>query len=196
MRYAGVFKKAAHDRAAYVPDLPGCVTTGRTLEDTRRPIVEVIQFQIEPMQLRGEPAPEPIFGRRQTIINILKGGLMALETWFCLANLVLSDWRNQVGIARLDFTCTPAGFSDQALSRMNNPNTGYRRRLWLNVLLLCAPPAGPRMPGLRAHVEVTAALPAAFAGGYNLHTGRRAMVYRPIRERWLAMKLAIEERRS
>ncbi len=147
MRYAGVFKKAAHDRAEYVPDLPGCVTTGRTLEDTRRPIVEVIQFQIEPMQLRGEPAPEPIIGRPQIIISILKGGLMALETWFCLANLVLSDSRNQVGIARLDFTCTPAGFSDQALSRMNNPNTGYRRRLWLNVLLLCAPRRARGCPG-------------------------------------------------
>jgi hypothetical protein len=35
MIYAVVFEKAPHNWAAYVPDLPGCVTTGPTLEDTR-----------------------------------------------------------------------------------------------------------------------------------------------------------------
>jgi predicted RNase H-like HicB family nuclease len=32
MTYAGVFEKADHNRTAYVPDLPGCVTTGPTLD--------------------------------------------------------------------------------------------------------------------------------------------------------------------
>jgi predicted RNase H-like HicB family nuclease len=34
MIYAVVFEKAPHNWVAYVPDLPGCVTTGPTLEDT------------------------------------------------------------------------------------------------------------------------------------------------------------------
>jgi predicted RNase H-like HicB family nuclease len=38
---------------------PGCVTTGRTFEETRRPIAEAIEFHIEGMRLRSEPVPEP-----------------------------------------------------------------------------------------------------------------------------------------
>jgi predicted RNase H-like HicB family nuclease len=59
MTYAVVFEKAAHDWAAYVPDLPGCVTTGPTLEDTRRLLAEAIEFHIHGMRLHGEPVPEP-----------------------------------------------------------------------------------------------------------------------------------------
>ena len=57
--YTVVFEKAAHNWAAYVPDLPGCVTTGRTLEETRRLIAEAIEFHIEGMRLRNEAVPEP-----------------------------------------------------------------------------------------------------------------------------------------
>jgi predicted RNase H-like HicB family nuclease len=59
MTYAVVFEKAPHNCAAYVPDLPGCVTTGPTLEDTRRLIAEAIEFHIEGMRLHGEEVPEP-----------------------------------------------------------------------------------------------------------------------------------------
>ncbi len=59
MRYAVVFEKAPDNWAAYVPDLPGCVTTGQTLSATRRLIAEAIQFHVEGMRLRGEPVPEP-----------------------------------------------------------------------------------------------------------------------------------------
>lgn len=58
-RYAVVFERAAQNWAAYVPDLPGCVTTGPTLEETRRLIAEAIEFHLEGMRLRGEPIPEP-----------------------------------------------------------------------------------------------------------------------------------------
>lgn len=58
-KYAVVFERAANNWAAYVPDLPGCVTTGGTLEETRRLIAEAIEFHIEGMRLRGERVPEP-----------------------------------------------------------------------------------------------------------------------------------------
>jgi len=58
-KYAVVFEKAAHNWAAYVPDLPGCVTTGSTLEEARRLVAEAIEFHIEGMRLRGERVPEP-----------------------------------------------------------------------------------------------------------------------------------------
>lgn len=58
-KYAVVFERASHNWAAYVPDLPGCVTTGPTLEETRRLIAEAIEFHIEGMRLNGEAVPEP-----------------------------------------------------------------------------------------------------------------------------------------
>jgi predicted RNase H-like HicB family nuclease len=58
-KYAVVFEKAPNNWAAYVPDLPGCVTTGRTIEETRRLIAEAVEFHIEGMRLRGEAVPEP-----------------------------------------------------------------------------------------------------------------------------------------
>lgn len=59
MRYAVVFEKAPGNWAAYVPDLPGCVTTASTLEDARRLIAEAIEFHIEGLRRRGDPVPEP-----------------------------------------------------------------------------------------------------------------------------------------
>jgi predicted RNase H-like HicB family nuclease len=67
MRYAVVFEKAARNWAAYVPDLPGCITTGPTLEDTRRLIAEAIEFHIEGMRLHGEPVPQP-----STVVDIVE----------------------------------------------------------------------------------------------------------------------------
>ena len=58
-KYAVVFEKAAHNWAAYVPDLPGCITTGPTLEAARTLISEAIEFHIDGMRLHGEQVPEP-----------------------------------------------------------------------------------------------------------------------------------------
>ena len=59
MRYAVIFEKAAHNWAAYVPDLPGCVTTAPTLDAARRLISEAIEFHIEGLRLHGQSVPEP-----------------------------------------------------------------------------------------------------------------------------------------
>jgi predicted RNase H-like HicB family nuclease len=59
MRYAVVIEKAENNYSAYVPDLPGCITTGKTIEDTRRLIREAIEFHIEGLREDGEPVPEP-----------------------------------------------------------------------------------------------------------------------------------------
>jgi predicted RNase H-like HicB family nuclease len=58
-RYAVVFEKAQNNWAAYVPDLPGCITTGKTLEDTKRNVREAIELHLEAMQEIGETIPEP-----------------------------------------------------------------------------------------------------------------------------------------
>lgn len=47
MRYAIVIEKAGSNFSAYVPDLPGCIATGATLEEVEREIREAIEFHIE-----------------------------------------------------------------------------------------------------------------------------------------------------
>ena len=59
MRYAVVYEKAPHNYAAYVPDLPGCVTTGKTREEVEKNIREAIAFHLEGMRLENLPIPEP-----------------------------------------------------------------------------------------------------------------------------------------
>ena len=59
MRYAVVIEKAENNYSAYVPDLPGCVATGQTIEETERLIEEAIEFHLEGMRADGLPIPEP-----------------------------------------------------------------------------------------------------------------------------------------
>jgi predicted RNase H-like HicB family nuclease len=58
-RYAIVIETADSNFAAYVPDLPGCVATGATIQETERLIREAIRLHIEGMREDGIPAPEP-----------------------------------------------------------------------------------------------------------------------------------------
>ena len=57
--YAVIFEKAENNWAAYVPDLPGCMTTGRTLDETKINIREAIRGHLETMKDFGDPIPQP-----------------------------------------------------------------------------------------------------------------------------------------
>jgi predicted RNase H-like HicB family nuclease len=59
MRYAIVIEKAGSNYSAYVPDLPGCVATGVTVEETEREIREAIEFHLAGLREDGTPIPEP-----------------------------------------------------------------------------------------------------------------------------------------
>jgi predicted RNase H-like HicB family nuclease len=59
MRYAIVIERAGDNYCAYVPDLPGCVATGATPEETEKTIREAIRLHIEGLREDGEPIPEP-----------------------------------------------------------------------------------------------------------------------------------------
>ena len=58
-KYAVIFERAQTNWAAYVPDLPGCVTTGKTLDDTERNIREAISGHLATLHEFGETVPEP-----------------------------------------------------------------------------------------------------------------------------------------
>jgi predicted RNase H-like HicB family nuclease len=59
MRYAIVIEKADGNYSAYVPDLPGCVATGDTVEAVECEIRNAIRFHIEGLKEDGLPVPEP-----------------------------------------------------------------------------------------------------------------------------------------
>jgi predicted RNase H-like HicB family nuclease len=59
VRYAVIFEQARNNWAAYVPDLPGCITTGATLEDTERNIREAIEGHLETLREFGAQVPPP-----------------------------------------------------------------------------------------------------------------------------------------
>ncbi len=58
-RYAIVVEKAESNYAAYVPDLPGCIATGATVEETERLLREAIELHVEGMREDGLPIPKP-----------------------------------------------------------------------------------------------------------------------------------------
>lgn len=59
MRYAIVIEKADGNYSAYVPDLPGCVATGATIEECEAQIREAIEFHLEGLREDGLPIPAP-----------------------------------------------------------------------------------------------------------------------------------------
>jgi predicted RNase H-like HicB family nuclease len=59
MRYAIVIERANANYSAYVPDLPGCISTGGTLAEVEKNIREAIQFHIDGLKEDGLPVPEP-----------------------------------------------------------------------------------------------------------------------------------------
>ncbi|KJV05325.1 type II toxin-antitoxin system HicB family antitoxin [Methylocucumis oryzae] len=59
MRYAIIIEQAEGNYSAYVPDLPGCITTGASLEEIERNIREAIEFHLDGLREDGLPIPIP-----------------------------------------------------------------------------------------------------------------------------------------
>lgn len=59
LTYVVVFEQTPNNYAAYVPDLPGCISTGRTWEEMQWMIREAITGYIEVSHECGDPIPPP-----------------------------------------------------------------------------------------------------------------------------------------
>jgi len=57
MRYAIVIEDAGANFSAYVPDLPGCVATGSTVEEMETAIREAIEFHLDGLRSDNIPIP-------------------------------------------------------------------------------------------------------------------------------------------
>jgi hypothetical protein len=175
------------------------------------------------LDIRGTTDALQRFGRRQHLINTFKAICILSQVFYCfyrlgvtrwtvvgeallvtgLANLLLSDWRTQLDIARLDFSSPSVSFIDTALARMRDPNAGYRQRLGLNLLLICVGynvlefsklSQDTLAHRLALQVGATALiLVGTFTFSLKLHAKRCELEYRPIKTRLLAMKQALED---
>jgi len=58
-KYTIVIEKANGNYSAYCPDLPGCVATGPSLQETTVRIKEAIEFHIEGLKAEGLNVPPP-----------------------------------------------------------------------------------------------------------------------------------------
>ena len=60
IRYAVVIERAGDNFSAYVPDLPGCISAGDTVEETEVNIRDAIALHLAGLREHGDPVPEPI----------------------------------------------------------------------------------------------------------------------------------------
>jgi predicted RNase H-like HicB family nuclease len=54
-----VIERATGNYSGYVPDLPGCIATGRTIDEATNNIRSAIEFHLDGMRDDGVPIPEP-----------------------------------------------------------------------------------------------------------------------------------------
>ena len=55
LKFAVIVEQGEHNYSAYSPDLPGCVTTGMTIEETVKNMEEAIVFHLEGLQEDSRP---------------------------------------------------------------------------------------------------------------------------------------------
>lgn len=59
MRYPVVIEKTESNFSGYAPDLPGCVATGATVEETLSRLREAMELHLLGLREDGSPIPEP-----------------------------------------------------------------------------------------------------------------------------------------
>lgn len=59
MRYAVVIENSGNSYGAWVPDLPGCVATGKSPEVVQKRIREAIEMHLAGMREDGDAVPPP-----------------------------------------------------------------------------------------------------------------------------------------
>ncbi len=58
-KYLIVIEETGSGFSAYSPDIPGCVSTGRSREEVERNMREAIEFHLDGLREGGHPIPKP-----------------------------------------------------------------------------------------------------------------------------------------
>lgn len=165
------------------------------------------------------------FHRRQTIINCFRASLLLflviyapIKTHLALHAIagialvgigltiyLVEDWRNQIGIARLDFTKPSADFVESSIQRLRDMRYPFRKTLW--IFLVCAIAgfnalwATPEhhatvYKAILYHASATVFPFVSVWLGAKIRAKRFDLECRPIVEKLLSMRQALEERRA
>ncbi len=100
-QYAVIVEKGPSSYDAYVPDLPGCVAAGDTVEEVQRLIGEAIESHLDVMRAGGDPIPEPttldlrpsVFRIQPSAFSIPPSSLytcILMISWYALTTLFLA----------------------------------------------------------------------------------------------------------
>ena len=161
------------------------------------------------------------FGRRQMAINLLKlillGDLffriLSGNQWSLLVvsgtvlmyvglvTYLVLDWRNQIGISRLDFSAPSVEFVRQAGIRLQHQFNPMRRVFWLLVvtvgggfnLILLSRPGGPLPLRLARHLAATALPFAAYVFGQKFREFRFRRECGAVLERLETLRQSLEQ---
>lgn len=60
MEYLAVIEKSANNFSAYLPDIPGCVATGGTIQEVKENLRAALILHIKGLQEDGESIPPAI----------------------------------------------------------------------------------------------------------------------------------------
>ncbi|GMN06325.1 type II toxin-antitoxin system HicB family antitoxin [Croceitalea sp. MTPC5] len=69
LKYLVVYEKSADGFGAYVPDLPGCTSAGKSRDEIESNIIEAITLHLEIMQDEGLPIPQPNSDSQMVVIT-------------------------------------------------------------------------------------------------------------------------------
>lgn len=59
LKYLVIYEKTDTGYSAYIPDLPGCIATGKTRRQVEKNIYEAMQFHLEGLKIEGQAIPKP-----------------------------------------------------------------------------------------------------------------------------------------
>jgi len=60
MRYVMIIEEGERNYSAYLPDLPGCIATGKTLEEVKQRMSEAVALHLHGMREDGLSIPAPV----------------------------------------------------------------------------------------------------------------------------------------
>ena len=59
MKYLVIIEKVNKNFSAYLPDVLGCVATGKTIEEVKKNITGALLLHLEGLEEDGLPSPKP-----------------------------------------------------------------------------------------------------------------------------------------
>jgi predicted RNase H-like HicB family nuclease len=62
MKNTVVLEKTNSGYSAYLPDLPGCISTGNTIAEVKNTIKEAVEFHLEGMRIENQVVPKSFNG--------------------------------------------------------------------------------------------------------------------------------------